>query len=938
MTRKIYLPALICLSAFLFMLLANQDIVFAAKNKQETVEFLGPIFYGTENMRNIFDHDLPIYKDDKNEQILAFDGNYTTNWGYNGHAGYDYDLIYEPVLAAADGTVAQARWNDVQNHRAGLGLFVDINHGNGYNTLYGHLSSLAVKAGDEIVANPEDRQGILGISGNTGNIFDDNGPCPDVEENIYCYPHLHFEVRLSGTRIVVDPYGWSPVDNADESDDPWQEKKARAVSVNLWKEDQAPSITDTIVYPNGTAVGEPAPPEGKIVLDDSDSIFTLDTNNCNLEKVIDDNYEGESFYTFEANTGTCTATWKISNPDGNNPQSGEYEVYVNIPSYNATTRGAEYFINHKNSDDTTLKENKAIVVQVAHFDWVYIGKYYFAWDDTETIVLSNNTLDGKKADAPGALVAADAIKFVSDVIESPQTPTHTPTPKPTKTTTPPPAPTKQIEAQISQSSDDAGPDWLCGFSISHNEVYFGTCDNGQGITSGFRFTNITIPQGTEILDAYIEYTADGPGTAELVIEFYGESSGDAQTFSYVSRPEDRSLTSASVTWSVPGTDLWELGQIRDSPDLSAIIQEIVNRPDWNSGNAIAIIAEDAGSSGNRRVIGFERPVWYPGVDYAAKLFVTYSESDPEPTPTPTSTPTSPPGPTPTPTPEPTEPPEECFCTLKFLSVEWNCYSSSIAKLAKLVSPLVKAAIHDEIDIELYYRVRDEILNQTTEGERYTNLYYAHTVEVVQILDGDSALREEAAEVVVLWQPNLQALVDGQGDTVVITSELMERTLAFIDQLSANTSPELQQIIAVELALHPPEEMIGMTMDQAWNHINGETPAEITLEWKPPLSNADPYEAKAGSTIPVKFSLADTEEEFVEDETVALQLVDADGNIVLGPVTIADKPKDGIVIQGKQYHFDVETKNLSAETYTLQISYDGMIPEQPATWIIILKGK
>lgn len=55
------------------------------------------------------------------------------------------------------------------------------------------------------------------------------------------------------------------------------------------------------------------------------------------------------------------------------------------------------------------------------------------------------------------------------------------------------------------------------------------------------------------------------------------------------------------------------------------MQEIVNRPEWVSGNALAIIVKNNGpASGvnrHRRVIGYERPVWYPGRENAARLVI-----------------------------------------------------------------------------------------------------------------------------------------------------------------------------------------------------------------------------------------------------------------------------------------------------------------------------
>jgi len=182
-----------------------------------------------------------------------------------------------------------------------------------------------------------------------------------------------------------------------------------------------------------------------------------------------------------------------------------------------------------------------------------------------------------------------------------------------------------LSAGTNPRFNDAGLHPACIYSTNYNEIYMGECTNGQGIISGFRFPNVTIPAGMIIQEAYIEFTVDGPYTDELNVAFSGEASGNANPFSTTSRPSNRPLTVASSTWSIPSTDRWELGQLRDSPNLTAIVQEIVNRPDWISGNALAIIVKNAGpASGtnrHRRVIGYDRPVWYPGTENAARLVV-----------------------------------------------------------------------------------------------------------------------------------------------------------------------------------------------------------------------------------------------------------------------------------------------------------------------------
>ena len=79
------------------------------------------------------------------------------------------------ILAADSGKVVVAGWPD----NVGYGNRVVIDHGNGFVTLYGHLSKIAVSEGQTV------RRGeVIGYMGSTGRSTG---------------PHLHFEIRLNGT-------------------------------------------------------------------------------------------------------------------------------------------------------------------------------------------------------------------------------------------------------------------------------------------------------------------------------------------------------------------------------------------------------------------------------------------------------------------------------------------------------------------------------------------------------------------------------------------------------------------------------------------------------------------------------------------------------------------------------------------------------------------
>ncbi len=168
---------------------------------------------------------------------------------------------------------------------------------------------------------------------------------------------------------------------------------------------------------------------------------------------------------------------------------------------------------------------------------------------------------------------------------------------------------------ISTGSDDAG--WVspypqsgaCTFQTDASLIYFGQCPNGDPITSGFRFSGATLPQGATITDAYLAFRIDAVHTDELTLEVFGEAADNAETFSESNRPDQRPETTASVAWDIPASDAWNYGENRQTPDLSNVIQEIVDRPGWMDGNALAIIIENvapaSGSKLHRRAYSFE---------------------------------------------------------------------------------------------------------------------------------------------------------------------------------------------------------------------------------------------------------------------------------------------------------------------------------------------
>jgi hypothetical protein len=132
-----------------------------------------------------------------------------------------------------------------------------------------------------------------------------------------------------------------------------------------------------------------------------------------------------------------------------------------------------------------------------------------------------------------------------------------------------------------------------------------------------RFDSLAIPQGATITDAYIEFTADETHQDATNLTVYGEAVDNAATFTTASKNiSSRTKTSAAVSWTkIP---VWSVDVHYRTPDLSSIIQQIVNRRGWVTGNAMALIVT---GSGHRTAAAFD------GNSAAApKLVIEYTTS------------------------------------------------------------------------------------------------------------------------------------------------------------------------------------------------------------------------------------------------------------------------------------------------------------------------
>lgn len=174
-----------------------------------------------------------------------------------------------------------------------------------------------------------------------------------------------------------------------------------------------------------------------------------------------------------------------------------------------------------------------------------------------------------------------------------------------------------VEVRVSGNFDDAEEDAGGGMSRTNDKL-----ELGQQAWVGFRFRNVAIPQGVTITGAYIELRAADSNSENTDLTIFGQDEDDPEQFSNGrDNISKRPRTAASVAWNnIPN---WSSGNTYQSPDIAAIIQEIVDRSGWSSGNEMVIVLRSDDFDGKRLVVAHDDQP-----SQAALLHLEYGEADP----------------------------------------------------------------------------------------------------------------------------------------------------------------------------------------------------------------------------------------------------------------------------------------------------------------------
>ena len=156
--------------------------------------------------------------------------------------------------------------------------------------------------------------------------------------------------------------------------------------------------------------------------------------------------------------------------------------------------------------------------------------------------------------------------------------------------------TTTVESRVAAGSDDGEEDVSDGSVdlISSDLELINESESGEDQVVGMRFLSVTVPPGSTITNAYVEFVTDEVNTGATSLTIHAQDADNPGTFtSTTNNITNRTTTTASVAWnSVPAWNT--LDETHQTPDLSAIIQEVVDRGGWASGNAMVVIVTGSG--------------------------------------------------------------------------------------------------------------------------------------------------------------------------------------------------------------------------------------------------------------------------------------------------------------------------------------------------------
>jgi hypothetical protein len=151
-----------------------------------------------------------------------------------------------------------------------------------------------------------------------------------------------------------------------------------------------------------------------------------------------------------------------------------------------------------------------------------------------------------------------------------------------------------LDVRVAASADDAEEAQSGAVDLTSSDLEL-TEDGTRVQTIGMRFALRSIPRGATIDHAWVQFQVDEATSAASSLTVRAQAADDAPPFTAASGNLSARPTGRSIAWTPPAwPSVGAAGAAQRTPDLAGVLQEVVDRPGWDAGNAIAVLVRGSG--------------------------------------------------------------------------------------------------------------------------------------------------------------------------------------------------------------------------------------------------------------------------------------------------------------------------------------------------------
>ncbi len=159
-----------------------------------------------------------------------------------------------------------------------------------------------------------------------------------------------------------------------------------------------------------------------------------------------------------------------------------------------------------------------------------------------------------------------------------------------------PTPLLTVQASVSSSANDAEQAASGAVTLNSSDLELVNDGAAGNQIVGLSFEKLPIPAGARIASASLQFSADEAQSEATALTLRAQAADHAPIFTTnANNLGARPLTAASVAWAPAAwANIGERGPLQRTPDLSALVSEVVARPGWTNGSALALLITGTG--------------------------------------------------------------------------------------------------------------------------------------------------------------------------------------------------------------------------------------------------------------------------------------------------------------------------------------------------------